>query len=71
MASKILVSSSIEKPFMTKQYILKPYKDIKPYKEIKKLTIGQVEDYTTECLLDYEYIKNHYKLIAADLSRQK
>ena len=26
---------------------------------------------TTGCLLDYEYIKNHYSLIAVDLSRQK
>ena len=29
------------------------------------------EDYTTECLLEYEYIKNYYRLIALDLSRQK
>ena len=26
---------------------------------------------TTECLLDYKYIKNHYSLIAVNLSRQK
>ena len=25
----------------------------------------------TEWLLDYEYVKNHYRLIAVDLSRQK
>ena len=31
----------------------------------------QDEDYTTECLLDYEFIKNYYRLIAVDLSRQK
>ena len=31
----------------------------------------QGEDYTTGCLLDYNYIKNHYKLEAADLSRQE
>ena len=31
----------------------------------------QGEDYTIECLLDYDYIKNHYRLIAVDLSRQK
>ena len=43
--------------------------DIKQYKEIRKLTLG--EDYTTICLLDYDYIKNHYRLIAVDLSRQK
>ena len=26
----------------------------------------QGEDYTTACLLDYNYIKNHYGLIAVD-----
>ena len=45
--------------------------DIKRYEEIRKLTIGQEEDYIIECLLDYDYIKNHYRLTAADLSRQK
>ena len=45
--------------------------DIKKYEEIRKLRTGQVEDYTTGCLLNYEYIKNHYKLIAIDLSSQK
>ena len=25
----------------------------------------------TECLLDYNYIKNHYRLIAVHLNRQK
>ena len=45
--------------------------DIKRYEEIRKLTTGQGEDYTTRCLLDYKYIKHHYKLIAVDLSRQK
>ena len=38
---------------------------------MKKLTTGQDEDHTTECLVDYEYIKNHYRLIAVNLSRQK
>ena len=45
--------------------------DIKWYKEIRKLTTGQGEDYTIGCLLDYNYIKNHYRLIVVDLSRQK
>ena len=44
---------------------------IKWYKEIKKLTKGQHEDYTKGCLLDYGYVKNHYRLISLDLSRQK
>ena len=43
--------------------------DIYRYEEIRKLTTGNVEDYTTGCLLDYEYIKNNYRLIAIDLSR--
>ena len=45
--------------------------DIKRYEEIRKLTTGLGEDYTTGCLLDYNYIKNHFRLIAVDLSRQK
>ena len=32
---------------------------------------GQRDDYTTGCLLDYQYFKNHYQLIAVDLSKQK
>ena len=39
--------------------------------EIRKSKTGQGEDYSTRCLLDYGYIKNHYRLIAADFSRQK
>ena len=35
------------------------------------LTANQSEEYTTVCSLDYEYIKNHYRLITTDLSRQK
>ena len=38
---------------------------------MKELTAGQGEYYTTGCLLDYEYIKNHYKVIAVNLSRKK
>ena len=44
---------------------------IKRYREIRKLTAGQGEDYTTGYLLDYDYIKNHYRLKPVDLSRQK
>ena len=41
--------------------------DLKQYEEVK-LTTGKGEDYTAGCLI---YIKNHYRLIAVDLSRQK
>ena len=33
---------------------------IKRYEKIRILTAAQDQDYTTGCLLDYEYIKNHY-----------
>ena len=45
--------------------------DIKRYEEIRKLTTGQAEGYTTGCLLDYDYIKNCYRLMPVYLSRQK
>ena len=33
------------------------YSDVKRYEKIRKLATGQVEGYTTGCLLDYKYIK--------------
>ena len=33
--------------------------------------LGKGDDYTTGCLLDYQYFKDHYQLIANDLSKQK
>ena len=44
---------------------------IKQHDEIRKTATGQGDDYTTGCLLDYLYFKDHYELIAADLSKQK
>ena len=44
---------------------------IKKYDEIKKGATGRGDDYTTGCLLDYQYFKDHYQLIAVDLSKQK
>ena len=45
--------------------------DIEKYRELKKVMIAKGEDYTTGSLLDYNYFKKHYKLVAADLSKQK
>ena len=36
----------------------------------KNIEISKNSDYTTGNLLDYEYFKDHYKLIAIDLSKQ-
>ena len=44
---------------------------IKKYDGITKIATGKGDDYTIGCLLDYQYFKNHYQLIAVDLSKQK
>ena len=44
---------------------------VKQYDEIRKTATGQGDDYTTGCLLDYQYFKDHYNLIAVDLRKQK
>ena len=44
---------------------------VKQYDEIRKISTGQGHDYTTDCLLDLTYFENNYRLIAADLNKQK
>ena len=44
---------------------------IKKYDEIRKIATGQGGDDTTGCLLDYQYFRDHYQLIAVDVSKQK
>ena len=44
---------------------------IRQYNKIRKIATRQGDDYTTGCLLDYQYFKDHYNLIAIDLSKQK
>ena len=44
---------------------------IRKHDEIRKIATGKGDNYTTGCLLDYQYFKNHYQLIAVDLSTQK
>ena len=44
---------------------------IKQYDEVRKVSTGQNDDNTTNCLLDYAYFKDNYKLIAVDLSKEK
>ena len=43
---------------------------IKQYDNIRKISTGKGDDYTTGCLLDFHFKKN-YRIIAADLSKQK
>ena len=45
--------------------------DIKQYDEVRKVSTGYGDDYTNGCLLDYAYFKDHYRITAVDLSKQK
>ena len=44
---------------------------IKQYDEVRKVSKGKGDDYTTWCLLVSAYFRDHYRLIAVDLSNQK
>ena len=65
----------------TKYYL--PIEEIKDYNiiidwrnffdNIRKIETGQGDEYTTGCCisLDYSYLKEHYKIIAIDLSKKE
>ena len=40
------------------------------YKNIRKIATGQGDDYTTACLLDYNYFRDNYKMIVIHLCKQ-
>ena len=44
---------------------------MRTYEFIPKSTTGQDDDYTTGCLLDFLWFKEHYNLIAIDLSKRQ
>ena len=44
---------------------------IKTYENIRKITTGRGDDYTSDCLLDYNYFIKHYKEVAIDLNKQQ
>ena len=41
------------------------------YDNIWKISTGQEDNYTTGCLLHYNYFNKHYKMISLDLSKQE
>ena len=57
----------MEETFMISQLMIQPNNMMK----LEKISTGQGDDYTTGCLLDFAYFKNNYRLIAADLSKQR
>ena len=44
---------------------------IRKYDEIRKIATGKGDNYATGCLLDYDYFKTNYQLIAVDLSKRR
>ena len=55
-----------------RNFYYQPINDqIRKYHEIRKISTGKGDDYTIRSLLDYRYCKDHYQLIAVDLSKQK
>ena len=45
--------------------------NLRAYDSIRKIATGQGDDYTTGCLLEYNYFKNYCKIIEIDLSKQQ
>ena len=43
--------------------------DIRIYDNIRKIVTGQRDDYTSGCLLDYNYFNEDYQMVAIYLSR--
>ena len=44
---------------------------LRTYDKIWKIETGQGDDYTANCLIDYNYFDKYYKMIAFDLSKQQ
>ena len=45
--------------------------NLRTYDNIQKNVTGQGDDCTAGCLLNYNYIDKHYKMISTDLSKQQ
>ena len=41
------------------------------YENIRTIVTGEGDDYTTGCLLDYNYFRKYYKMIVVDLNKQQ
>ena len=45
--------------------------NIKTFDNIKKIAIGLEDDYTTACMIDYPYFKDHYMIAAIDVTKKQ
>ena len=53
--------------FMINQLIIQ----LENMMKLEKIATGKGDNYVTGCLLDYNYFKKNYQLIAVDLSKQR
>ena len=44
---------------------------LRTYDSIKRIATAKGDGYTTVCSIDYNYLKDYYKMIAIDLSKKK
>ena len=56
---------SMEETFLINQW----RNDLRTYDNIEKFTTGQKDYYAPGCLPDYLYFKQHYNMIAIDISK--
>ena len=55
-----------------KTFLDKPItEDTRKYNDLRKLTIGGGDDYTVGSLLDFKYVRDTYKVLGIDLSKQE
>ena len=55
-----------------KNFFDQPIKsEMKVFDNIRKITTDQWDNYTTGCLLDYNYFKKYHKIIAIDLIKKQ
>ena len=45
--------------------------DLRAYDNIRKIATGQGDDDIAGCLLDYNYFRSHYEIIAIDFREQQ
>ena len=56
---------------MDKTFFISQFTNLRTYDSFQKNATSRGDDYKTGCLLDYNYFKSYYKMIAIDLSKQQ
>ena len=67
LGKKLFFSHNIT--FQEQEHIQEHIQDSRTYDKTSKIPFGQGDVCTTGCLLDYNYFKNYYRLIAKDLGK--